>query len=325
MNEYRGEDFFEDRTAEKNRLKRLSRYSGFAIILFLIIEEFFNLLVSSKHVYPLFEQNELFYECCQLLIPMISIAVPFLLAGSLIKKDRAYADVDLMPLGKPKDTFLGIIAVPSGVTICLLASNLTGYFTAFLEKIGFTLTAPDTSPPTDTFAVILYVVRLTVTAAVIEEICMRGIVMQSLRRYGDGFALIMSSVIFSLMHCNLLQIPFALIAGIVIGFSVLATGTLWTGILIHFFNNLFSAFSAFVLNAFDAQKADDIIGRVYITVCVAGAVTLLVNFFYSKSPVLSDSKLSLRATEKIRIFILSLPMLSAFAAIAWYTHYYVSI
>ena len=67
--------------------------------------------------------------------------------------------------------------------------------------------------------------------------------MQSLRKYGDGFAIIMSSFVFALMHGNMIQIPFAFIAGIGIGYAVIKTGTMWTGIIIHFINNAIAVIS----------------------------------------------------------------------------------
>ena len=61
--------------------------------------------------------------------------------------------------------------------------------------------------------------------------------MQSLRRFGDGFALLASSILFGLCHGNLVQAPMAFVTGLAIGYFVLRTGSLYTGILIHFVNN----------------------------------------------------------------------------------------
>lgn len=69
---------------------------------------------------------------------------------------------------------------------------------------------------------------------------MRGVVMQPLRKYGDWFAILTSAFVFALMHGNLVQAPFAFIAGIGLGYAVIASGSLWTGILIHLLNNSIS-------------------------------------------------------------------------------------
>ena len=66
----------------------------------------------------------------------------------------------------------------------------------------------------------------------------RGVVMQSLRRFGDGFALITSSLLFMLLHQSLLQYPNALLMGLFIGYAVLYTGSIWTGVILHLVNNV---------------------------------------------------------------------------------------
>ena len=79
--------------------------------------------------------------------------------------------------------------------------------------------------------------------------------MQPLRRYGDAFAVAASSVIFALMHGNLIQAPFALIAGVGLGYFVISTGSIWTGVVIHFLNNLFSVVISLVQSN-TGQSAD---------------------------------------------------------------------
>ena len=69
---------------------------------------------------------------------------------------------------------------------------------------------------------------------------MRGVVLQSLRRYGERYALVVSSLIFALMHGNMTQAPFAFMLGLVIGRIVLETESMWTGILIHVINNSYA-------------------------------------------------------------------------------------
>ena len=80
---------------------------------------------------------------------------------------------------------------------------------------------------------ILYIINGVVLPAFIEEIVFRGAIMQSLRRFGDGFALLVSSVLFAVVHGNFVQAPYAFLMGLVIGYFVLRTGSLWAGIFIH--------------------------------------------------------------------------------------------
>lgn len=55
--------------------------------------------------------------------------------------------------------------------------------------------------------------------------------MQSLRRYSDLFALMISSIVYALMHVNPTDIFRSFVLSLCIGFFVLYTGSLWVGIL----------------------------------------------------------------------------------------------
>ena len=92
--------------------------------------------------------------------------------------------------------------------------------------------------PTHPLTIALYVVNSTVVPAVLEEMVFRGLVMQSLRRFGDGAALLISSLFFGLMHENVAQFPHAFLIGLAIGYCVLQTDSIYTGIFIHFVHNM---------------------------------------------------------------------------------------
>ena len=82
--------------------------------------------------------------------------------------------------------------------------------------------------------------RVAVVAAVVEELAFRGVIMQNLRPFGDSFAIVMSAIVFAFMHGNLVQAPFALIAGCALGYIAIKTGSLWTSIVVHALNNSIS-------------------------------------------------------------------------------------
>ena len=76
--------------------------------------------------------------------------------------------------------------------------------------------------------------------AIGEELFARGAVFSVLRPHGRRCAVIGSALIFALMHVNLLQLPYAFIAGLLLGMLYEASGGLLLPILFHFCSNLFS-------------------------------------------------------------------------------------
>ncbi len=76
-----------------------------------------------------------------------------------------------------------------------------------------------------------------VTPALAEEVLFRGAVMQSLRPGLGRGAVVVSALLFALMHLSPWRLVPTFLVGLVIGAIVLRTGSIWTGILLHFAHN----------------------------------------------------------------------------------------
>lgn len=74
-------------------------------------------------------------------------------------------------------------------------------------------------------------------APVFEELLYRGVVLRHLEKYGGVFAVIASSVLFSLMHQNIAQIPVSFAGGIVMGYTAYMYSFKWA-VVLHILNNL---------------------------------------------------------------------------------------
>ncbi len=130
-----------------------------------------------------------------------------------------------------------------GVAVCLLSNIPANLISALLQGMGFSGEAPSTPLPDSVLGQALYFVNLAVIPPLFEEFLFRGLALGALRRFGDGFAVLASSFLFAMLHGNFIQIPFAFLAGLVMGFVMIRTNCLWVPILIHFCNNAFSVFT----------------------------------------------------------------------------------
>ncbi len=147
-----------------------------------------------------------------------------------------------------------------GVFVCLgtsAAGSLAfGVISAMLEHFwGLRLEFPKFAAPLGSAATALYCVRIILIPAVLEELLFRGVIMQSLRRFGDMFALTCSSVVFALAHNNAAQGVSAFCVAMAIGFFVLRTGSLVTGMLIHFVNNALAVAAEFFISGMSPESA----------------------------------------------------------------------
>lgn len=90
-------------------------------------------------------------------------------------------------------------------------------------------------------APIISFLQVCVLAPIIEEILMRGFLLGGLSpNYGKTAALLISAVLFALLHFNMVQTLSAFICGIVLGLLYLHTGSIFCCILAHLGYNLIS-------------------------------------------------------------------------------------
>lgn len=154
------------------------------------------------------------------------------------------------------------VSVVGTFTSRVLASWLYSIFGIIPQMSSYVI-------PTSPGAFALYVFAVAVMPAFFEEMLFRGAVMQTLRRFGDGFALMISSLLFAMMHGNLVQGPNALITGLAIGYFVLRSGSLRTGMIIHLANNMLVILTELVSRFLSADQ------RAYLSLFMTAAYLLL--------------------------------------------------
>ncbi len=85
----------------------------------------------------------------------------------------------------------------------------------------------------------LGIVAIVIMAPLVEELLFRGAIQGHLLRKWKhpAGAIVLSSLIFGLVHGNWVQAPFAFVTGLALGWMYYRTGSLLPGILMHFVNN----------------------------------------------------------------------------------------
>jgi len=72
---------------------------------------------------------------------------------------------------------------------------------------------------------------------IVEELVFRGFILRALDRHGKPMAIVVSSVLFGIMHANIPQAVFAFFVGLVLGY-VAERYSIWWSIILHILNNL---------------------------------------------------------------------------------------
>lgn len=81
---------------------------------------------------------------------------------------------------------------------------------------------------------ILVVTCLVALVPLTEELLFRGLFLFGLeRRYGRGFALLLSSAFFGIVHLGAVPAVYATVAGLLLGTVALVTRSVWPGVALH--------------------------------------------------------------------------------------------
>ena len=106
----------------------------------------------------------------------------------------------------------------------------------------------------DMATAVLTFVQLAVIAPIFEELWFRGLVLESLRPYGNGFAIFVSAILFGLTHSNFEQFFYAVAIGVFLGYIAVSTRSIITTTVMH---SMFNSISGvMVLLAADKSVGD---------------------------------------------------------------------
>lgn len=79
-------------------------------------------------------------------------------------------------------------------------------------------------------------------APIAEELLFRGLLLRLFHKFGDVWAITLSALLFAFAHASLFQMPYALIAGLFLGFFAIASEGVLFPIFAHFLYNLLAFF-----------------------------------------------------------------------------------
>ena len=86
------------------------------------------------------------------------------------------------------------------------------------------------------------IIALAIIPAITEEFVFRGIIQSEYSDYGVGVAILMSSLMFAMLHFNLSQFIVYFFCGVVASYAVYITQSIFAGMALHLLNNLYALF-----------------------------------------------------------------------------------
>ncbi len=269
--------------AEK-KIRNIGNICGATLIGCLIVAFLFSIVLFVPSVYNFYESGLSGQSFINMIYTLVVVGGTFIFFAKFFKqhgKTQALENggIDVYEfktkLSAPKSPLKAFLLIMISFGGCMLANFISSILLTFLEGIGLQSTYSSVEDPKSVTDLILMCIATAVIPALVEEFALRGVVLSSLRRYGNAFAIVTSAFMFGIFHGDVAQIPFAFICGLFFAYAVIATDSLWTGIIIHALNNSLSCISSVLMQVADEETAN----MFFYVVSLGGIVVAFICLF----------------------------------------------
>ena len=185
-----------------------------------------------------------------------------------------------------------IISVALGFFMYFLTLMTSYFFNGIIQMLGYSSGSSVSEKMTTT----TYIVQIFTTAilpAFCEEFLHRGILLQGTKHTGFTRAIMISSIMFGLIHLNITQVFYAAILGMIMGYASVIAKNIWPAIIMHFMNNFMSITNSFLIDNNTAYSTaySNVFGwlthinfiLLVLIIIVAIVAILIITFFLLKA------------------------------------------
>lgn len=259
---------------ERREIRKIGNMMGFCVLGFLAVQIASSyLLVFNDGLYDLYSSSSVFQNSFGIIfVELLAVVLPF---GIIAFANRKSYETALIPARHIKFSQL-CLWVGFGMLCCVGADYVVAILMTISETLGFELTQAETAQPDSVFACVISVVSTAVVPAVCEEFAMRCCSLGLLKKYGKALGVIGVSLVFGLLHGNLIQFVFATLVGLILGFVTIKTDSIVPAILIHGFNNGMSAVSTVFEYALGSDASTAVNFALFVFWIVAGIISIIV-------------------------------------------------
>ena len=180
------------------------------------------------------------------------------------------------------------LLILGGLAVITAAAYVNSWFCGL---IGYEI-PPELIAPTgydDASAVIMYM-TIGLAPAFAEEFLFRGVIYGNLRVYGKTQAILISSLLFALMHQNIGQFFYTFVGGIAMALMYELTGSIWCSIFYHLLNNELSVLTEVLYYGKFGEAISPLLTLWDIVVLVLGTASIVILIFYYRRKAKENTK-----------------------------------
>lgn len=135
--------------------------------------------------------------------------------------------------------------------------------------------------PSDMDNMALFIIQM-ILVSIVSEFCTHGVFLQFTRQFGDGTALIITSIIYAICTYDITMMPFTFITAMVIGYFTIRTGSVITALIMRIIQYSFVYILYFLDYIADDRYSGTLIAAFFFVTVTAGLAGT-VHFFCNHS------------------------------------------
>lgn len=278
------------KTAKNNQKKELIKVGfalGATLILYLILQSIAVLSLKSLGLTEIYNNSPMVkYAFNIIAIHLFSMLIPFSLLALCFKKNFI---TPFFPAKKMKGKDIAAW-ISFGMGFCLVANIFVNFIIQISKDVfGYELSQNDYGTPNDWLTCLVIVVSTAIIPAICEEIAFRCCALGILKKYGKSFAVFTVSIVFGLIHGNVIQFVFAFFIGALLAFITVKTDNVIVAMCIHGFNNGMSVVNDIVKFAANEKTALIVSNLIFYIWGITGIISLVYlvkkRAFASQKPI----------------------------------------
>ena len=138
-----------------------------------------------------------------------------------------------------------LLSFVAGIIVYLITIFVATFFSAILALFGYENSSSGVMTSYPFWLLILELFVSAVLPGICEEVAHRGMLLNGYKKTGVKRAIILSGLLFGLMHLNIEQFFYATIIGVFFGFVAYFTDSIFPTMIMHFTNNAISTFMGY--------------------------------------------------------------------------------
>lgn len=246
---------------------------GGAIIAYIVLQSVWALSMHAFGLTEVYENSVMFkYAFNIIAVDLLAMLPAFGIAALMLKKNFVGELLPSKKVGKAKFTAWVLL----GMGGAMLANLLVSWLITFTKEVlGYELTQNDYGTASDPLSLFVMFFAIAVAPAIFEEFAFRCCALGALKKFGKGFAVFSVSIIFGLIHGNVIQFVFAFFVGLILAYITVQTDNVLIAMVIHGINNGRSVINDMVEAMANEDVANKVSSVLFIVFLVLGIISLI--------------------------------------------------